>query len=109
MAPRGRGLGAPTATVFRCAACGRRVDGDLTGLEVRCPLCGAPLHTCTHCKEFDSSAPYQCRSDSAPRVARKAEKNECSEFAPRLTQEFAQEERRRPDDARSAFDALFKI
>ena len=43
------------------------------------------------------------------RVARKAERNECPEFAPRLAQEFAQEERRRPEDPRAAFDALFKI
>jgi predicted RNA-binding Zn-ribbon protein involved in translation (DUF1610 family) len=109
LAPRGRGLGSPTASVFRCAACGRKVDGDVTALDARCPMCGAPFHTCTHCTHFDTSAPNQCRRETAVRVARKAERNECPEFAPRLAQEFAQEERRRPEDPRAAFDALFKI
>lgn len=109
LAPRGRGLGTPTASVFRCAACGRKVDGDVTGFEARCPACGASLHTCTHCVHFDTAVPYQCRRETAPRVARKAERNDCAEFGPRLAQEFAQEERRRPDDPRAAFDALFKI
>ncbi|QQR72612.1 MAG: hypothetical protein IPJ17_13985 [Holophagales bacterium] len=110
LAPRGRGFGAPTASVFRCAACGRKVDGGVTTFDARCPHCAAPLHTCTHCVQFDSSAPKQCRLEMAVRVARKSERNDCAEFAPRIAQEFAQEERRMPkDDPRAAFDALFKI
>jgi hypothetical protein len=116
--PRGRGLGAPTATVFRCAACGKQVEptGDLA-LDAACPHCRGDLHTCTHCASFDSGARNECRQGGATlpdgsrevRVAKKSKRNECTLFTPRTTQEFAKEETRAPDDPRAAFDALFKI
>lgn len=116
--PRGRGLGAPTATVFRCAACGKRVElgGELTA-EATCPHCGADLHSCSHCASFDSSVRNECRQGGATlpdgsrevRIAKKTKRNECVLFAPRATQEFARDSTRPPDDPRAAFDALFKI
>ena len=115
--PRGRGLGAPTASVFRCAACGKKIElsADLP-LDATCPHCRADLHTCTHCASFDSGARNECRQGGATlpdgrrevKIAKKTKRNECTLFAPRTTQEFAKDETRAPDDPRAAFDALFK-
>jgi hypothetical protein len=106
--PRGRGLGAPTEAVFRCAACGA-TQAVPAVLEAACEGCGAALHSCTHCQHFDSGARWECRQPIAARVARKSERNECAVFAPRTAVQHAQERAREPDDPRAAFDALFKL
>ncbi len=104
--PRGRGLGAPTKTVFRCARCGTLArPGAEVGPTAVCPKCDSDLHTCTNCRHFDTSAPGECRVAAAPRVAAKAKRNECSHFEPKATQEF--DSGSQPDDPRAAFDALF--
>jgi hypothetical protein len=118
--PRGRGLGAPTATVFRCAACGRQLEpAAAAAAEATCGHCGADLHTCSNCVHFEPAVRNECRQGGATlpdgtagvRVAKKTKRNECTLFAPRQTQEFAKESTRPPEsanDARAAFDALFK-
>ena len=99
----------PTATVFRCAACGRSTASPPAALDARCAACGAALHTCTNCLSFDSGAPRECRQPVPERIAKKGEANRCELFSPRLAQDFEREERRAPDDPRAAFDALFKL
>lgn len=108
--PRGRGLGAPTATVFRCAACGTKIPttGEV-GFDDVCAKCKADLHTCANCTSFDSGARFECRQPIPERIPRKRDRNRCTLFAPKTTVEFGADERRAPDDPRSAFDALFKI
>lgn len=110
--PRGRGLGAPDATVFRCAGCGKQQDaGPGIAFDAVCTSCGADLHCCANCSYFDSSARNECRQGVEPRIPKKRARNECSLFAPRATQEFRREPSRpagAADDPRAAFDALFK-
>jgi predicted RNA-binding Zn-ribbon protein involved in translation (DUF1610 family) len=106
--PRGRGLGAPTATTFRCARCGRRLEPEGVARDAVCPGCGNDLHSCTNCSHFDASARLECRQPIASRVARKAARNECDLFQARLTQEFARESQS-PNAARKAFDDLFDL
>ncbi len=108
--PRGRGLGAPTTSVFRCAACGTKVPttGEV-GFEEVCPKCKADLHACVNCTNFDSGARFECRQPIPERVPRKRDRNTCTLFAAKTTVEFAAEQPATPNDARSAFDALFKI
>lgn len=120
--PRGRGLGAPTETVFRCAACGakRLVSGEAghpnaLALDATCAGCGADLHTCTHCANFETGSRWECRrnADLPARVAKKSARNDCALFLPKAAQEFgADRDRPAPDagpsDPRAAFDALFK-
>ena len=106
--PRGRGLGRPSNTVFRCAVCGARQPMGGADFDAACGQCGADLHTCTHCQHFDPSASKECRQSIAERVPSKAKRNACEHFAPKATQEFARESGR-PEDARDAFDSLFKI
>ncbi len=109
--PRGRGLGKPTATAFRCAVCGeKQLAGTQVGLDSQCFKCSTDLHTCTHCKHFDSSAPGQCRERPPRLISAKAKRNDCELFLPRTTQEFAADAGPdTPSDARAAFDALFKL
>lgn len=112
--PRGRGLGAPTEEVFRCARCGHAAPVSTVVAEAAtCESCGADLRTCTNCASFDSGARFECRADIPARVSPKDRTNACERFDPRLRQEFAQEKKPsgkgRPGDARSEFDALFKI
>ena len=105
--PRGRGLGAPTESIFRCARCGESAPvGGAAAPGARCASCGADLHTCTNCSQFDSGARFECRAEIPARVSPKDRENRCELFEPRLRQEFAQE-KTRPGSARSAFDALF--
>ncbi|MEM7049816.1 MAG: hypothetical protein AAF604_09155 [Acidobacteriota bacterium] len=105
--PRGRGLGKPQKSVFRCADCGQEGadQGDIViGLEC---ACGAALHACVNCSHFDTAARFECRAEIGEPVRRKRAANDCEHFRPKLVVEFAREPERKPDDARSAFDALF--
>ena len=111
-APRGRGLGAPTEDVFRCARCGEAsaVAAAIAG-DARCASCGNDLHTCTNCAGFDTGARFECRREIPARVSPKDKANSCPLFEPRLRREFARE-KTKPNDAngaRAAFDALFKF
>lgn len=106
--PRGRGLGMPTATVFRCAQCGTQNEIGLLTPVATCVKCRADLQTCKNCRHFDAGAHNECRQNVAIRIAVKTKRNECPSFEPRLTQE-QQQEKGGQRDARSAFDALFKI
>ena len=106
--PGGRGLGKPTATVFRCKICGTENPSEELTFETSCTSCGADLHTCTHCTQLDSSAVNQCREPQAALVRTKAKGNECTFFKPRSTREF-KKEAESPRDAKTAFDALFNF
>ena len=104
--PRGRGLGRPTETLFKCARCGRKLPLEsVTGPASTCNGCGADLHTCSNCRHFDTGARFECRQEIPERIAKKASANECELFEPKRVQEFASEGG--PKDAKSDFDALF--
>lgn len=105
--PRGRGLGKPTGSVFKCAVCGKRCSVDDLQHDSVCGSCGADLHSCTHCSHFDSSVPNQCREADAEYVSSKAKRNLCAHFSPRRTQEIGGTSSEKPKDPRAAFDALF--
>lgn len=111
--PRGRGLGAPTDTVFRCASCGeKRLSLDEITVDSTCAKCGADLHTCSNCVNFDTSVRWECRrfQEIPARVPKKTLRNECPLYTPKMVQEFGKDrDKPSPGDARSAFDALFKL
>lgn len=106
--PRGRGMGSPTASAFRCNACGKRVDPPADGIvpTTVCPHCDADLHTCTNCRHFDPSARWQCREDPPALVSKKSKANTCPLFATKQVAEF-EGEQGGAREARAAFDALF--
>ena len=114
--PRGRGLGAPTESVFRCAACGEKrpmiLGDEPLPFDATCAKCGADLHTCSNCVNFDTSVHWECRKNAEipARVPKKRDRNDCPLFSPKVAQEFGKEsDKASPGDARSAFDALFKF
>jgi len=76
-----------------------------------CMNCGADLHTCGNCRFFDTTAPWECRENIPARVSGKHARNECAFFTPKVVKDLAADKTRAPqtpDDARKAFDALFK-
>lgn len=106
--PRGRGLGMPTATVFRCATCGTLQEVAQVIPGATCGKCRADLHTCKNCRHFDSAKTNECRQAVPARIAVKTKGNNCPLFEAQLKQEQEQEVGGHRD-ARSAFDALFKF
>jgi hypothetical protein len=91
-----------------------------------CPKCGAELHCCKQCNYFDPSTRFQCAKPIPVRIAIKDKANECTLFKPRVTvardgvssnghsqaapppTPAGPPAPRNADDARSAFDKLFK-
>lgn len=106
----------------RCYNCATALPegADFTG---QCPKCNADLHCCKQCSHFEPSTRFQCLKPIPVRIPAKDKMNECTLFAPRVT--VAREGTasspppahvipsgppapRNADDARNAFDRLFK-
>ena len=96
-------------TTTRCALCGALIQplDDSTGL---CGQCGGALHSCKQCTYFDTSARYECQQPIPERIARKDATNQCTFFSMRVRVERQTTEAgvSRPEDARKAFERLFK-
>jgi hypothetical protein len=107
---------------FNCATA-LPVGAESTG---NCPKCNAELHCCKQCTYFEPSTRFQCMKPIPVRIAVKDKTNECALFKPRVT--VARDGTSSPsaaptppptlnagppaprnaDDARNAFDRLFK-
>src|SRR4051794_7931590 len=113
-APRGRTAGGFGPEAFKCNRCGQlRVGIENPTADETCLKCGADLHTCGNCRFFDTTTSWECReSENIPaRVASKHAKNECTVFSPKVVKDLAADKAHKlqtPDEARKAFDALFK-
>jgi hypothetical protein len=111
-APRGRTAGGFGPDAFKCNKCGqiRHSLGELTFEDV-CLGCGADLHTCGNCRFFDTTTTWECRENIPARVVGKHVKNQCTFFQPKIVKDLAADKGKQPmteNDARKAFDALFK-
>jgi hypothetical protein len=111
-----------TITRARCSNCGAVLQPgfDPNG---KCPRCAFELHSCKQCAYFDTGAQFECTRPITERIAKKDARNSCAFYAFRTTVEkdtapttvsaspaspsggFAAA---RPNDARKAFDDLFK-
>lgn len=102
----------------RCFNCTTQLAPDMD-FKGKCPKCGADLHCCKQCVSFEPSTRFQCVKPIAARIAIKDKANDCTLFEPRVT--VARDSSpagppaaangpapRNPNDARTAFDALFK-
>jgi hypothetical protein len=110
-----------TVTRARCTACGAVL---MPGFDPagECPRCHAALHSCKQCVHFDTGRQFECTQPIAERVAKKDAKNNCTFFQFRTTVEkdtspviYATNvpippasSPARPNDARKAFEDLFK-
>lgn len=106
----------------RCFNCSVTLPRD-TDFNGTCFKCGAALHCCKQCANFDSSTLFQCLRPIPVRIAVKDQANLCESFSPRFTvardalppgpvSKLAQTgiipAPRNANDARAAFDNLFK-
>lgn len=113
-APRGRSAGGFGPEVFKCARCGdaQRALGEIEiEQEAKCGKCSNDLHTCWNCKNFDTSTRWECKVAIPARVAPKDAGNQCTFFAPKMIRDLSQDKAQMPktaNDARAAFEALFK-
>ena len=98
-----------THEVSRCAQCGALLPAaaDSPG---QCPKCGFELHSCRQCTYFDTSSRFECTQPIPERIARKDARNECTFYAMRvrLEKETSTPSAARPENARQAFENLFK-
>ena len=108
-----------SVTAARCYNCATTLPAgvDFSG---DCPKCGAALHCCKQCAHFEPSQRFQCLKPLKARVGSKDKANECELFETRVT--VARDATRggnsgpvvtgpaprSPQDARAAFDNLFK-
>ena len=95
-----------TRAVSRCAQCGT----VLQGVPEKCPKCGFELHSCKQCMYFDPGSRFECMQPVKERIAKKDAKNECTLYEMRVTREkeTSTPASLRPNDARAAFENLFK-
>jgi hypothetical protein len=109
-APRGRGIDVEKSIVFACKACGeKRRDPEEIRFDSTCPKCGADLHACAQCAHFDTSARFECTQPIPERIRSKKTRNTCSFYSPARTFDLTGSRAiETPDDARAAFDRLFK-
>lgn len=99
-----------TILVTRCAQCGNQVPTSQLEIEpdAACAKCGAPVHSCRHCKHFDPDARFECRLPIEERIADKAAANDCEQFKPVQALDATGRRANTTEDARSAFHNLFK-
>jgi hypothetical protein len=98
---------AATRTVSRCAQCGTVLNA-LTEVG-QCPKCGFELHSCKQCTYFDPSSRFECGQKVSERVPRKDVRNECTFYSIRvMVEKETSNSGMRVDDARKAFENLFK-
>ncbi|HZQ95660.1 MAG TPA: hypothetical protein VFA67_11665 [Candidatus Sulfotelmatobacter sp.] len=97
-----------TRAVSRCAQCGTVLQG--LSADGRCPKCGFELHSCKQCTYFDPGTRFECMQPVKERVAKKDARNTCELFEIRVTREkeTSTPANLRPNDARAAFENLFK-
>ncbi len=108
----------------RCFSCSTALaaGADFKGV---CPKCGASLHCCKQCVNFEPSTRFQCVKLIPARIPAKDQANTCELFSPRVTvardglpsgpvvsraagNGLSSNGPRTPSDARVAFDNLFK-
>ncbi|HBY61724.1 MAG TPA: hypothetical protein DEH78_18025 [Solibacterales bacterium] len=104
-------------TAVRCWNCATTLPGDVD-FKGNCPKCNSALHCCKQCAHFEPSTRFQCLKPIPVRIAYKDQVNECTQFTSRVTvarDTAAQpaptkqvQAPRSPNDARAAFDNLFK-
>ena len=99
---------AATRSVSRCAQCGTVLQA-FTEPVGQCPKCGFELHSCKQCTNFDPASRFECTQPIPERIPRKDAKNGCTFYSMRvMVEKETSASATRVDDARKAFENLFK-
>lgn len=110
-----------SVTASRCYSCSTTLPNG-TDFKGTCPKCNAALHCCKQCSQFEPSTRFQCLKPIPARLPYKDQRNECELFSPKVTvmregtppaasasaPAVAPDKVATPNDARAAFDSLFK-
>jgi hypothetical protein len=103
----------------RCSNCGAVLAPGFDPAG-KCPRCQAEIHCCKQCVHFDTGKQFECTQPIPERITKKDAKNECTFFELRMNVEKdtspvtyasnapAAPSPGRPNDARKAFEDLFK-
>ena len=103
----------------RCSSCGAVLAPGIDP-NGECPRCHFELHSCKQCVHFDTGKQFECTQPIPERIAKKDAKNNCTFYELRVTVEkdtspvnYAKNgptatTAARPNDARQAFEDLFK-
>lgn len=97
-----------TRMVSRCSQCGMVLQSiPPAGL---CPKCGFELHSCKQCVYFDPGKRFECMQPVPERIAKKDARNDCTFYEIRASREkeTSTPAALKPNDARQAFENLFK-
>ena len=76
-----------------------------------CPSCGADVHCCLNCVNYDTAAHNRCREPQAEWVSDRERANFCDFFSPNTKNASANKQppnTTQPGNPRSAFENLFK-
>lgn len=97
-----------TRMVSRCALCGVILPAGVDAGQ--CAKCGFELHSCKQCTYFDPSSRFECMQPIKERIPKKDLRNDCSLYSIRVTREkeTSTPAAAKPQDARQAFENLFK-
>ena len=97
-----------THAVSRCTQCGTVLQGMTT--TGQCPKCGFELHSCKQCMYFDPGSRFECMQPVKARIEKKDARNDCTFYEIRVSREkqTSTPAIAKPNDARAAFDNLFK-
>jgi hypothetical protein len=99
---------AATRTVSRCAQCGTVLQA-FTEPVGQCPKCAFELHSCKQCTNFEPASRFECMQPIPERIPRKDAKNDCKFYSMRvMVEKETSTNAARVDDARKAFENLFK-
>jgi hypothetical protein len=97
---------------MQCWKCGAEIP-DISGARKvlrtdSCPQCDIDLHSCKNCRHYDPQYHNECRETQAEWVTDKERANFCDYFTPSLASGKSSPARPSTDQAKSAFDKLFK-
>jgi hypothetical protein len=91
-----------------CQACKSeiKIEGHISRSD-ECSKCGADIHSCLNCHNYDPAAHNRCRESQAEWVTDREKANFCDFFMP-SKRAASGKPASSTDDARSAFDNLFR-
>lgn len=102
--------------ILRCHQCSANAGPvDDLATDAACSACGAPLHCCRNCGNFDTGARWECREAITAPVLDKTAANACELFKANTVLDATGRRAATggggtvsSTDARAAFDSLFK-